>query len=108
MSNLVIKQEAVKALVETPSEWYFSATRDTMPTYDYVCQECGHELETFHSMQDEPLSVCPSCRGRLKRKVGGGSGIIFKGSGFYVNDSRKTDPAKVETKAVEPATKASE
>ncbi len=75
-----------------------------MPTYDYLCQECGHELETFQSMSDEPLSVCPSCQGRLKRKVGGGSGIIFKGSGFYVNDSRKPEADK----KTETAAKASE
>ena len=84
-----------------------------MPTYDYVCQECGHELETFQSMSDEPLSICPSCQGRLKRKVGGGSGIIFKGSGFYVNDSRKpegtkSEGTKSEVKKPEAAAKASE
>ncbi len=84
-----------------------------MPTYDYVCQECGHELETFQSMSDEPLSICPSCQGRLKRKVGGGSGIIFKGSGFYVNDSRKPEGTKSEgnkseVKKPEAAAKASE
>jgi putative FmdB family regulatory protein len=78
-----------------------------MPTYDYVCQECGHELETFQSMNDEPLSECPSCKGRLKRKVGGGSGIIFKGSGFYINDSKKAAAKPAEPSAASGA-KASE
>ena len=62
-----------------------------MPTYDYVCQSCDHEFEAFQSMKDDPLTDCPSCEGKVKRKVGGGAGIIFKGSGFYVNDSRKKE-----------------
>lgn len=61
-----------------------------MPTYDYRCTECGHIFEYFQSMTDEPLSVCPECGGEVKRMVGGGSGLIFKGSGFYVNDSKKS------------------
>ncbi len=70
-----------------------------MPTYDYVCQDCGHDFEAFQSMKDDPLTECPECNGKLKRLVGGGTGIIFKGSGFYVNDSKKTtEPKKTETK----------
>ena len=70
-----------------------------MPTYDYVCQDCGHEFEAFQSMKDDALTECPSCEGRVKRAFGGGAGIIFKGSGFYVNDSKKTsEPPKTETK----------
>ena len=66
-----------------------------MPTYDYLCQDCGHAFEAFHSMKDDPLTDCPSCKGKVKRQFGGGAGIIFKGSGFYVNDSKKTsEPAK--------------
>jgi len=73
-----------------------------MPTYDYVCQDCGHEFEAFQSMKDDPLKDCPSCEGTVKRKVGGGTGIIFRGSGFYINDSKKpaekkTDPAPAST-----------
>ncbi|MCK5250641.1 MAG: zinc ribbon domain-containing protein [Spirochaetaceae bacterium] len=61
-----------------------------MPTYDYECRSCGHSFETFQSMSDDSLTVCPECRKeQLRRLIGGGSGIIFKGSGFYVNDSRK-------------------
>lgn len=60
-----------------------------MPTYDYKCSSCNHIFEYFQSINDEPLSQCPECGGAVKRMIGGGSGVIFKGSGFYVNDSRK-------------------
>jgi len=69
-----------------------------MPTYDYVCQECGHEFEAFQSMKDDPLTDCPSCHGKVKRQFGGGAGIIFKGSGFYINDSKKKDAPVAESK----------
>ena len=59
-----------------------------MPTYDYECQSCGHVFEYFQSMSDEPLSECPKCGKGVKRLIGGGMGIIFKGSGFYVTDNR--------------------
>ncbi|REF96877.1 putative FmdB family regulatory protein [Asanoa ferruginea] len=58
-----------------------------MPTYQYACTECGHQLEAVQSFKDEPLSVCPECEGRL-RKVFNSVGIVFKGSGFYRTDSR--------------------
>lgn len=61
-----------------------------MPTYEYACTKCGHEMESFHSMNDKPLTQCPSCKRRaLKRKVGGGAGLIFKGTGFYITDYKK-------------------
>lgn len=60
-----------------------------MPTYDYKCTSCNHIFEHFQSMADEPLTQCPECGGEVKRMIGGGSGLIFKGSGFYVNDSKK-------------------
>jgi len=59
-----------------------------MPTYDYKCEKCGRTFEHFQSMSDEPLSVCEECNGPLKRLIGGGLGIIFKGSGFYVTDNK--------------------
>ena len=59
-----------------------------MPTYDYKCENCGKTFEYFQSMQDAPLSVCKECNGHLKRLIGGGLGIIFKGSGFYVTDNK--------------------
>ncbi|MGI5213275.1 FmdB family zinc ribbon protein [Plantactinospora sp. CA-290183] len=58
-----------------------------MPTYQYACTECGHQLEAVQSFTDEPLSECPACEGRL-RKVFNSVGIVFKGSGFYRTDSR--------------------
>ncbi|MBB6480763.1 FmdB family zinc ribbon protein [Spirochaeta isovalerica] len=61
-----------------------------MPTYDYKCNQCSHVFEYFQAMTDEPLSVCPECGGEVKRMIGGGSGLIFKGSGFYVTDSKKS------------------
>ena len=60
-----------------------------MPTYDYECRACGHSFDVFQSMADEALSVCPACQKKqLRRLIGGGVGVIFKGSGFYINDSR--------------------
>ena len=62
-----------------------------MPTYDYQCDNCGHTFEAFQSMKDDPLTVCPECnQPRLRRLISGGVGIIFKGSGFYVNDNKKS------------------
>lgn len=61
-----------------------------MPTYEYVCAKCGHEMEAFQSIKAAPLKQCPACRkAGLKRKVGGGAGLIFKGSGFYLTDYKK-------------------
>ena len=58
-----------------------------MPTYEYVCTSCGHEFEKFQNMTEAHLTKCPKCRKEaLKRKIGTGAGIIFKGAGFYCND----------------------
>ena len=59
-----------------------------MPTYEYKCTECGERLEVFQQMTDDPLETCPECSGKLKRLIGSGAGIIFKGSGFYCTDYR--------------------
>src|ERR1700691_2922526 len=73
-----------------------------MPTYEYECPKCGHHFEKFQSMRDEPLKKCPKCgRASLKRLVGVGAGLIFKGSGFYITDYRKkgqTRPSEGESK----------
>lgn len=58
-----------------------------MPTYQYACTECGHQLEAVQSFSDPALTECPDCQGKL-RKVFNSVGIVFKGSGFYRNDSR--------------------
>jgi putative FmdB family regulatory protein len=62
-----------------------------MPTYEYECTKCGHQFEKFQSMKDEPLKRCPKCRCKVKRMLGTGAGIIFKGSGFYQTDYRSSD-----------------
>ncbi len=75
-----------------------------MPTYEYACTKCGHELEAFQSMKDAPLKKCPACgKAALKRKVGGGAGLIFKGSGFYITDYKKSPAPKSEAPAAPPA-----
>jgi len=58
-----------------------------VPTYQYACTACGHQLEAVQSFADEPLTECPTCEGRL-RKLFSGIGVVFKGSGFYRTDSR--------------------
>ncbi len=60
-----------------------------MPTYQYACTACGHQLEAVQSFSDEPLTECPACEGRL-RKLFNSVGIVFKGSGFYRTDSRSS------------------
>lgn len=58
-----------------------------MPTYQYACTECGHTFEQVQSFSDDALTVCPNCNGKL-RKLFNAVGVVFKGSGFYRNDSR--------------------
>lgn len=62
-----------------------------MPTYQYACTvaDCGHEFDTVQTFSDTALTECPECSGRL-RKVWGSIGVVFKGSGFYRNDSRES------------------
>ena len=80
-----------------------------MPTYEYRCEKCNQTFETFQSMKDEPYVVCPKklCReevwgeGKVKRLIGTGAGLIFKGSGFYTTDYRSSnykESAKKESK----------
>ncbi len=81
-----------------------SRTVRSMPTYDYQCQKCGHRFEVFQSMRDDRLTDCPleDCDGPVKRLLGTGAGIIFKGSGFYETDYR-SDSYKKAAKADKPA-----
>ena len=62
-----------------------------MPTYDYKCESCHDFFEFFQTMNDKPLAECPKCSGKIRRLVSGGSGIIFKGTGFYKTDYVKTN-----------------
>ncbi len=60
-----------------------------MPTYEYECDKCKIHLDIFQSMTDDPIKKCPECGGKFHRLIGMGSGIIFKGSGFYETDYKK-------------------
>ncbi len=66
-----------------------------MPTYEYVCAKCETEFEVFQSMKDAPLTTCPNCgkKGGVKRRIGGGAGLIFKGTGFYITDYKAKKPS---------------
>jgi putative FmdB family regulatory protein len=59
-----------------------------MPTYEYECQKCEHRFERFQSITAAPVQRCPQCKGKVKRLLGTGAGVIFKGSGFYQTDYR--------------------
>ena len=92
-----------------------------MPTYEYVCEKCGRGFEQFQSITDAPLKVCPRelCgkkkwgRGRVKRQIGAGAGLLFKGGGFYITDYRsknykesaKKDSAPAKPSDAKPETK---
>jgi len=86
-----------------------------MPTYEYSCQKCGQNFEAFQSMRDEPFRECPKnlCRlpkwghGKVKRLLGTGAGLIFKGSGFYITDYR-SDSYKEAAKKESPVTSKAE
>jgi len=74
-----------------------------MPTYEYICNACGHEFELFQSMRDPVKRKCPKCaKPKLERLIGTGAGVIFKGSGFYETDYRSDSykkSAEAETKS---------
>lgn len=76
-----------------------------MPTYDYVCDGCEHAFEQWQSFKDDTLTKCPSCKkSKLRRLLGTGAAIVFKGSGFYDTDYRQKDEArKNEAKTPKPA-----
>ena len=82
-----------------------------MPTYEYECEKCGKSFEAFQSMRDEPFRECPKelCRqkkwghGKVKRLVGTGAGLIFKGSGFYITDYRSDKYKEAAKKDAPPA-----
>jgi putative FmdB family regulatory protein len=82
-----------------------------VPTYQYQCTECGEGLEAVQKFTDDALTVCPNCEGRLK-KVFSAVGIVFKGSGFYRNDSRgsssSTSPATSSSKTSDSSAKTSD
>ncbi len=65
-----------------------------MPTYDYKCTECGYQFEHFQAMSDEPIRNCPSCSESVRRLISGGTGLIFKGSGYYLTDYKRKSKSK--------------
>ena len=69
-----------------------------MPTYEYECMECRNRFEVFQSIKEDPIQECIKCKGRV-RKLFGSAGIIFKGSGFYVNDYRKQSGSNKESES---------
>ena len=80
-----------------------------MPTYEYECKKCGAVFEEFQNITAEPLKKCPQagCRGTVKRLIGAGGGLLFKGSGFYITDYRSDSYKKAEKAAESPSTPAS-
>ena len=77
-----------------------------MPTYQYACTECGERLEAVQKFTDDPLTVCPACDGKL-RKLFSPVGIVFKGSGFYRNDSRSSGSSGTKDKQLNGASSSS-
>ena len=73
-----------------------------MPTYGYECRECGYSFERVQNMSDEPVRDCPECGKAVRRIIFGGSGVIFKGSGFYVNDSTGQESRRSRQRQVRP------
>lgn len=70
-----------------------------MPTYEYRCRECGEEFEKFQRMSDEPVADCPACGKAAERRLSGGAGLVFKGSGFYITDYARSESYKKAAKA---------
>ena len=68
-----------------------------MPTYEYYCTSCGFEFEEFQSIASAPINICPKCNEHVKRKISGGAGLIFKGSGFYITDYKNNKTSKSST-----------
>ena len=82
-----------------------------MPTYEYSCEKCGHQFDAVQSIKDKPLAVCPEdkCKlkkwgkGKVKKMIGSGAGLIFKGSGFYITDYRSESYKEAAKKDVAPS-----
>ena len=81
-----------------------------MPTYEYECKKCGHQFEQFQSITAEALTSCKKkgCRGRVRRLISSGAGLLFKGSGFYITDYRSDSYKKAEKADSKDSSKKSE
>jgi putative FmdB family regulatory protein len=97
----------------TPDRW-LSIKILVMPTYEYVCEKCGHQFEKFQPISAAPLTICPKelCpekrwgKGKVRRAISAGAGLIFKGSGFYITDYRSEKYKEAAKKEAAPATAA--
>jgi putative FmdB family regulatory protein len=67
-----------------------------MPTYEYQCEVCGFRFEQFQRINEDPVKICPRCKGKVKRLISGGGGLLFKGNGFYITDYRSESYKKQE------------
>ncbi len=99
---------SLSGLLEIPHDIPYHAS---MPTYEYVCEKCGHQFEKSQSIASKPLTICPeeACsqkrwgKGKVKRAISGGAGLIFKGSGFYITDYRSEKYKEAAKKDAAPA-----
>jgi putative FmdB family regulatory protein len=73
-----------------------------VPTYDYKCTKCGYTFSVEQSMKDKPLARCRKCRGRLEKQLPRSINLIFKGSGFYITDYKKSEPGRSKDTEPEP------
>jgi len=78
-----------------------------MPTYEYECEVCGNTFEIFQSIKAEPIKKCPKCNGKVRKLIGAGAGVIFKGSGFYSTDYRSESYKSAEKKDKDTTTSSS-
>ena len=79
-----------------------------MPTYEYICKNCGYEFEEFQSISAEPIRICPKCKGRVERKISAGAGLVFKGSGFYITDYKNKENNSKNKKSTKSSNKKSD
>jgi putative FmdB family regulatory protein len=75
-----------------------------MPTYHYQCRDCGHSFDQFQKFSEDPLTVCPECEGAVQRVIQN-VGVVFKGSGWYITDSRKSTDSSSDGSAKKDSTK---
>ncbi len=71
-----------------------------MPTYEYECTKCGHLFEVFQSITAEPVKKCPKCKGKVRKLISPGIGLIFKGSGFYITDYKNSEAKKSDNRNI--------
>jgi putative FmdB family regulatory protein len=99
MAECCARRESLSARPRDDGLFAFEK-EDSMPTYEYQCDGCGHRFEEFQQISDEPLKSCPKCHKRkLRRLIGAGAAVIFKGAGFYETDYRSKQYSEDKSKA---------